>query len=155
MIAEALLTVLTSLPVCWADRGVPANEKASQLEVIAAALLARTQDPSELAYLTSIAYHESRLCIAVHAGRVRGRGRGLFQIEPGSRRVPPFTGLSFEATEHAAGEALWMVRHSHQCGSTPADRFTAYAGRECEKYWPSLRSRVALWYSVRARLTAI
>ncbi len=151
---EALLAVLLSLPVCWADRGVPANEKASQLATIAGAMVEHTSDPTELAYLTSIAYHESRFCLAVHAGRTRGPGRGLFQLEPGSRRRPPFTGLSADATAHAAGEALWMVRHSHQCGESPEGRFTAYAGRACGTAWPTLRSRVALWYTVRARLTA-
>ncbi len=152
MIAEQVLAALLSLAPCYADRNAPEGAKATQLAYVARAVASEAGNVDEAAYLVAIAWHESRLCLDVHAGNVRGPGRGLWQIERASRRVPPFTGLDEVSTRHAAHEALWMVRHSHQCGAGPAAVFTAYAGRACGVKWPTLSARVATWYYVRSLL---
>lgn len=147
-----MLAALQALPGCWADRHAPEGAKATQHAYISRAIAAKAETVDEAAYLVTIAYHESRICLNTHAGLARGRGRGLWQIECASRRLPPFEGLSYEATEHAAGEALWMIRHSWQCGNQPKDRFTAYAGRACGVSWPTMAARVRTWYWVRGML---
>lgn len=153
MLTEALiLAALQALPPCWADRAAPEGAKATQLAYISRAIAAEAETVEEAAYLVTIAWHESRLCLDVHAGLSRGHGRGLWQLERGSRREPPFEGLSEADTRHAAHEALWMVRHSWHCGGAPAARFTAYAGRACGSVWPTLVSRVRTWYWVRGML---
>lgn len=99
--------------------------------------------------MLTIAVFESGLCFRVHSGARRGgQGRGLWQLEPGSNRVPPFTGLSLEDTSHAAGEALWLWRHA-RCGRRPglAARFAAYAGLGCGRTWAGAapRARFMTW----------
>lgn len=102
----------------------------------------------EAAALITIAESESALCADVHAGSRRGwSGIGLWQIEPGSNRRPPFAGLSLEDTTHAAGEALWLWRHSWQCGPDLVSRFKAYGGRPCPVAWlgGGARARLYRW----------
>jgi hypothetical protein len=138
-----LLPLLLSLPVCVYDRSVDPELKASQLMIVADAIEAVTDDPEEQAALVTIAWFESRLCLHVHSGAVRGgQGRGLWQIEPGSNRVPPFVGLGPDATEHAAGQALWLWKHA-RCGRRPglAARFGAYAGLGCGRLWAGAAPR--------------
>lgn len=123
-----VLAFLISLPVCVADRPYP-EAKAAQLATIAEAIELATPEPEERAALVTIAWFESRLCLAVHAGGARGgSGEGLWQIEPGSRRQRPFAGLEAAATEHAAGQALWLWRHSAPGSTSLPARFRWYAG---------------------------
>lgn len=154
--ASTVLRVLLQLPVCWADRDEPPAEHAARFEVIATAI-ARAAEPTRnpvdtAAMLIALGYRESRLCRAVHAGHRRGGvGEGLWQLEPGSRRVRPFSGLSLEATEHAAHQATWLITHSYSCGARPAQRFTLLAfGRCAPGSWPTQRERVqTYWWAVR------
>lgn len=126
-----VLPVLLELPVCVADRGQP-EAKAAQLHMVAGAIEEATADPSERAALITIAWFESRLCLRVHAGELRGGlGEGLWQLEPGSRRRPPFAGLGSSETAHAAGEALALWRLGRCAGRPLAARFRAYAGLGC------------------------
>lgn len=144
MIDVAIAAYLISvLPMCRADLELPLETKAGQLAVAAEAIATVAETAEEAVWLTAIAYHESRFCYRTHAGgsSVRGRGRGLWQIEKGSRRLPPFEGLSLAETTHAASQALWLVRHSYQCGPSVKDRFTAYAGQPCDTNWPTLHAR--------------
>jgi hypothetical protein len=72
---------------------------------------------AEAAALASIGDHEGRWCWAVATGRIKGGpGEGPWQLEPGSHRKRPFSGSDVASLSHAAGEALWLWRHSWQCG---------------------------------------
>lgn len=148
--AYAIHAALLALTPCWADRDD--SRKAGQLETIAVAIATVASTVDDAAGLIAIANSESKFSLRVHAGLTGGRGRGLWQLELGSRRKPPFVGLSLADTTHAAGEALWMWRHSWQCGRTLAARFTAYAGRECDTVWPTLHERVNTYYYARGRI---
>ncbi len=143
-----LLALLLALAPCYADRAVEPSLKRAQLATIAAAIEANTTDPAEQGALVSILTHESRACLAVHAGRKRGgHGRGLWQIEPGSHLEPPFDGLGLAATTHAAGQALRLWRLSAVCGRWNLEkRFGLYAGLGCSS-WPGAapRARLARW----------
>lgn len=149
-----ILSFLTSLPVCYADRHLDPRAKNAQLETIATALSQTAKDESEAALALSVAWHETRLCLEAHRGGkgVRGRGRGLFQIEPGSRLPRPYEGLSQEETTSASRSAISLLRRSYQCGPSVGDRLTAYAGRPCGLTWPTLSSRVRFYYWAYSRL---
>lgn len=148
-----VLAFLIALPVCVADRPHP-EAKAAQLATIAAAIELATPEPEERAALVTIAWFESRLCLAVHAGRVRGgTAEGLWQIEPGSHRRRPYAGLSELATEHAAGEALWLWRHAGNCRSGLPARFRGYAGLGCgPSSWKGAAPRAAFMWRTLAYL---
>jgi hypothetical protein len=149
--AAAILAALVMLPVCWDDRREEARSERLQ-DVATAIDVAASGDDGLAALLVTVGYHESRFCRSAHAGGRRGRGEGIWQIEAGSRRQRPFSGLGLAATTHAAGEAAWLLRHSWQCGSGPAARLTAYAGRTCGEDWPTLRERVATYWWALTRL---
>lgn len=148
-----LLPLLLSLPVCVADRKEPELKRA-QLETVAMAIEAATPRVDERAALVTIAWFESRLCRAVHAGSKRGgSGLGLWQIEPGSNRHAPFAGLDEDATEHAAGEALWVWRHAGPCAVSLPARFRWYAGLGCRpSSWTGDGPRAAFMVKVLRKL---
>lgn len=148
-----VLAFLIALPVCVADRPHP-EAKAAQLATIATAIELATPVPEERAALVTIAWFESRLCLAVHAGSVRGgSGEGLWQIEPGSRRTRPFAGLGGAATEHAAAEALWVWRHAGPCAVGLPARFRWYAGLGCRpSSWRGAEPRAAFMVRTLAYL---
>jgi len=151
---QQVLHILMSLPVCYQDRHLPTDVKAGQLQTVASAIASEAVDKSEAAYLVSIAWHESRLCLATHAGRHPGRGRGLYQIERASGAPSAgtgYVGLSLPETVNATRAALHMLRHSYQCGQRPRDRFTAYAGRPCGLVWPTMLSRERMYYYLLGR----
>lgn len=149
----SVLVFLMSLPVCVADRG-DLELKALQLQTIAAAIELATPRADERAALVTLAWFESRLCRAVHAGSVRGgHGEGLWQLEPGSRRQRPFAGLGEAETEHAAGQALWLWQRSRCRGQGLPARFRVYAGLGCEpSRWKGAEPRARFMGYVLASL---
>ena len=154
--AGPILQILLQLPACYEDRNDSSYPE--RMAIIAHSIAAVSDNDDEAATLVTIASFESGLCRAVHEGRKRGGpGEGLWQIEPGSHRVPPFSGLSFEATEHAAGEALWLWRHSFQCGPSLESRFKGYGGRSCSEAWTgaSRRARFAGWLTQKLKSLAL
>lgn len=145
----AILTILLALPICWQDRAEP--DHGLRMARIARAIAAQSVDVR--AQLIVVGYYESRFCEAVHAGRKgTGRAAGLWQIERGSRRPGPYSGLSDGETLAAAESAAWLLEHSHRCGHTDAAILTAYAGAPCGSDWPTLSARVKLLRWVRGRL---
>jgi hypothetical protein len=151
-----VLPFLLSLPTCVADVGSPVKE--AQLAVIAQAIEAATPRLEERAALITLAWFESRLCLAVHSGaRLGGDGEGLWQLEPGSRRERPFSGLGAAETEHAAGQALWLWRRSHCRGQGLPARFRVYAGLGCApSSWAGAapRARFLAWVAAELRRPA-
>lgn len=148
MLLAPILAALLSLPPCY---GEPRDT--ARLELIARAIAEASSTVDDAAGLLTIGYHESSYCEAVHSGKRKGgHGVGLWQIEPGSRRVPPFAGLSYEETRHAAVQALWLWRRSRQCGNEPARRFASYAGILCDSNWPGSAPRVRLFLWVKRRI---
>ena len=150
--AARVLDLLLRLTPCWADRGEPPQERLQRFTFIATAITdtsnATPRPLDNAAMLIALGYSESRLCKAVHAGTKKGgHGEGLWQLEPGSRRKRPFSGLSLEETVHAAGQATWLIRHSFSCGSTPERRFTQLAFGACrENGWPTQSTRVSNYW---------
>lgn len=130
MIAGPLIAFALSLPPCYAERSDP--QRVAHVTLIAEAVAAVAETPADAVGLLTIAVHESALCWSVATGKKHGGdGWGPWQLETGSRRQKPFIGDDLPSLTHAAGEALWLWRHSWQCGVTPAGRFTAYAGLPC------------------------
>lgn len=154
MIAPGLiLNVLLRLPVCYQDRAEVGY--LDRQHVIAQAISSVAETPLEAAALVTILRFESGGCFSVHAGhRKGGPGEGLWQLEPGSHRSRPFSGLSFEATSHAAGEALWLWRHSWHCGPSWQARFTAYAGLSDCRVWTGATPRSKLLGWINHSLTS-
>lgn len=140
--AAAVLRVLLALPVCYGEEPDP-----ERMVVIAESIAAVSTTRDDAAGLLAIGTAESAWCESVHAGRKRGGlGVGLWQLEPGSNRRPPFAGVSLDATTHAAGEALWLWRHT--------TRFGAYAGLGCRS-WSGARRRAGLYVWFLGRLGAL
>jgi len=140
MSAAAVLAVLLQLPPCYAERNDPLRP--AHLGILAEAIEAATPELPEQAALITILEFESAGCWSVASGRRRGgRGVGPWQIEGGSNRTPPFAGVTLEPLAHAATQALWLWRHSWQCGGSLTARFTAYAGVRCSTLWRGARAR--------------
>lgn len=157
MIATAhVLAVLVSMPPCWADRDVAAETKAAQLSTIADAVAQASLGRLDMAaYLITIGYHESKWCLAVHAGERRGgQGEGLWQLEGIHHGDGARSGLSPEDTVSAAFLATAQLKRSRQCGREPAAVLTASVGRPCSQAvtgWPTLASRVrGYWWAISA-----
>lgn len=143
--AWPVIAFLLLQPPCY---GEPADPE--RLVTIGQAVAAVSDTRDDAAGLVTIAVHESALCRSVHSGARRGGpGVGLWQLEPGSHRQPPFAGLSLADTTHAAGEALWLWHHSHQCGHGLRARFAAYAGLPCGSKWAGAASRARFYGYVR------
>jgi len=137
-----VVAVLLSLHTCAREPHTPAY--VARLTMVGESIAVVSDAPDDAAGLLSIWYYEGAGCEDVHAGTVKGGdGLGPWQIEPGSHRVPPFAGLSREATTHAAGEALWLWRHTRRCGSLER-RFGAYAGLGCRS-WSGAAKRANLF----------
>lgn len=153
MITTALvLAALNAQPACWRDRHADQEVKQAQYSWIAEAIATAanaTRDDYEAreraAYLIAIGYQESRWCLDVHKGlRRTGYAHGLWQLEGADKLGRgPLEGLSREATINAARVASEAIDVNEQCGSNPAARITAYAGRVCGADWPTLRARVS------------
>jgi len=113
---------------------------------VAYAIAEVAESVDKAAKLITVAYKETRLCIAVHSGEHRGPGRGLYQLEGQQRRHKgPFVGLDYEATLRATQVASYVLDHSYQCGRSPAAIFTAYGARPCGSDWKTLRERVRMY----------
>lgn len=151
-----VLALLLRLPVCWQDRHE--TERTARLETIAEAIASaanETTRPRDTgAFLVSLAWHESGLCRAVHAGERHGTGEGLWQLVPLSKREPPFSGLDPESTAHAAGEAAWVVTHSYLCGPSIKSRMIVYitGGSGCPSDWLTAAARVRTYWWAYGRL---
>lgn len=148
----AVLYAMSALPPgCWQDKGDP--RKPEQLENIAHAIAKASPTPRRAVFLITIAHWESRLCLHVHSGEHRGRGRGLWQLEGQEKRYPgPFVGLTPEETGNAAWVASKIIGRMVHCGLEPAAVFTAYAGRKCGTDWPTLAERVVTFEKVQKKL---
>lgn len=158
MYEATIQTILVSLAPCYAEtRPGPWYEspevRLARLALVAKAIgsVARTID--DVAGLITIAEFEAGYSLRVQAGAIPGLGRGLWGIEPGSNRLPPFEGLGLDATTHAAGEALWLWRHSYQHGANPEARFASYAGLS-QAHWSGAapRARFFRWVAYRVVL---
>jgi hypothetical protein len=148
------LALLLAVPTCWSERDDPL--RAERLAVIAEAIDGATGLQHERAALVTIGMHESSFCWSVASGRVRGgSGTGPWQIEPGSRRKPPFAGTDAASLGHAASQALWLWRHSWQCGRGAADRFRAYAGLSCGSKWAGAAQRARFYGWAVGRLQSV
>lgn len=147
-LAAKVLSLILSLPTCYRETPQP-----DRLAVIAESISTVSNTPAEAAALVTIAYHESAFCESVHSGRRKGGpGEGLWQIEPGSHRPRPYSGTGRAETEHAAGEALWLWRHTAGC-ATVSKRFGAYAGLGC-RTWPGATRRERFYWWASSVLTA-
>lgn len=141
-LAVAVFLAILSLGPCKRE---PLD--APRLALISQAIATVSANTDEAAALVTIGWHESNFCRDVHDGTRRGypSGQGLWQIEAGSHRVPPFYGLSYEATEHAAGQALWLWRASAICGDA-RKRFGLYAGLGCRSWSGAIPRANLYWY---------
>jgi hypothetical protein len=160
-LVAGVLELLQHTTPCYADRMVPPAHKAAQHHMIAhattiAALPSR--DPVDTAaMLYAIGVQESGAwCLHVHSGAHGGRGRGLWQVEPGSNapQLGPRTGVTAEATATSAIAAAWVLQRSWHCGWRPEARITGYAGRACNTEWPTLSQRTRRYWWALARLRA-
>jgi hypothetical protein len=149
MVSSALiLSFLLRLPTCYKE-----DPDINQLDLISQAIAINVDTISEATALITIGTFESAWCKKVGSGKRKGgSGAGYWQIEPGSHRIKPFAGLSLEELTHAAGEALWLWRHSHQCGSSIKARFTGYAGVKCNVQWSGAIKRTNFYYWAYAEL---
>lgn len=157
----SLLFAMQGLAVCYADRQDP--RKQAQLETIAEAITVATERTrwrgdrvSLAALLLTIAYHESKLCLDVHAGK-RGMNGALtlWQLERGSRLTGYRAGLSLEDTISAAVAAATLLARSFQCGSAVDGMLRAYAGAKCGVEFPTLRARVRTFHYLRSRMARV
>ena len=145
MSLAAITALLLSRPPCYAERNDPDRVAHVTLQAEAIAAVSRTID--DAAALASIGDHEGRWCWSVAIGHKKGGpGEGPWQLEPGSHRSRPFSGNDLASLSHAAGEALWLWRHSWQCGPSAEARFRAYAGLPCDSKWSGAASRSRLYY---------
>ncbi len=133
--AAIILATMQLFPSCWVERHDV--RKAEQYETIAQAIAVEARDSDEAAAMVAIGYSESRFAISVHTGARRGPASGLWQLEGRGR----FVGLGLDDTMRSARAALWMWRHSWQCGPAFEQRITAYAGLPCSTRWGGLRIR--------------
>ncbi len=130
--ADVVFAVLRKQPACWRDRNVPPELQYEQYAAIATAIAAASSTPEQAAYLLSIGWHESRWCLDVGSGARRGGdGEGYWQLEGRGHAAGARSGLSVDATKSAALLASAAVQRSYQCGSTPSQVLTSYAGRPC------------------------
>lgn len=144
ILAERVLALLLSFPPCWAERDDP--ERVVHLAIEARAIANVSRSVDDAAGLTSVLNAESAGCWSVATGlKHGGAGYGPFQLEAGSRRSPPFVGDNEVDLTHAAGEALWLWRHSWRCGHEPAARFRAFAGLPCKSTWPGAGKRARVY----------
>lgn len=171
----AILSVLSSLPVFHEDVG--SSDKSSQLEEVASAVYQTSirvrwgGDRRELAaLLLTIAWHETRLSLRIHAGDCkplecdRGRSLSLFQLQARSLSNPVFwpalrvrtpESTLFSALE--AGRALSRSRNLCRSLYRSGDDWVpytlgAYAGRGCSRSLPDMDARVSTYRRVRIRL---
>lgn len=141
--AAIALAAMQALPVCWVERDD--SRKPEQYDTIAQAISAEARDDDEAAALITIGYSESTFALRVQTGELKGKASGLWQLEGRGK----FVGFGLADTQRSAHAAVGAWRHSWQCGSTFADRITAYAGRACGTVWPGLETRVARFRYVR------
>lgn len=145
MTAAAIIGLLLSRPPCYIERNDPDRVAHVTLQAEAIAAVAATAE--EAAALASIGDHEGRWCWDVATGKRKGGpGEGPWQLEPGSHRPRPYSGADVASLSHAASQALWLWRHSWQCGPSAAARFRAYAGLPCDSKWDGAAKRARFYY---------
>lgn len=174
MIAESVLAWILSLGVYSRDKTPElADRKAEQAAIVADAIATATEEVAgwpgpkrELAaILTTIAWHESRFSLDVHAGRCRprecdpdshgrARARGLWQIwrpyKMPDHEWELLAGLDPESTRFSAVVAARIVvRSRRMCRSLekrvdwPRLTFSAYHRNACLGESRTLPARVA------------
>jgi len=174
---EYVLAALASLPVFVEDRGAErAAAKVIQFHHVALAIddASRAKgwpgsDRELAALMLTVAWHETKLSLRIHAGTCRrwecdrGRARGLWQMhaEATSSTIAwhALTGIDPASTRLAAAEAARaLVRSRRMCRSLEAHgiswvemTLTGYAGRGCRGYLVDLPARVQTFH----RLTAV
>lgn len=159
--AATLYEVMTVLPVAVADRDDP--RKQDQLYTIAVAIeraIPQTKWPQNdlaalAAYFVTIGYHESRFRLKIHEGVKRAHSYGVWQVTPHAYKVKrtDLIGLTQYETDHTAVIVGRAISTSWNCGSSPADHFTAYyGGVPCKKDWRTLKERVSTFWYVRAMI---
>lgn len=138
---------MLALAPCYSERNDP--HRVEHVSLLAEAIDSATSKQDERAALITIARFESGFCWAVASGRVKGGpGEGPWQLEPGSRRPRPYSGTTLPELKHAADQALWLWRHSFQCGPSLEARFRAYGGAPCESSWSGARARAGYFFFV-------
>lgn len=159
--AATLYEVMNALPVAVADRADP--RKQDQLYTIAVAIeraIPQTKWPQNdlaglAAYFVAIGYHESRFRLKIHEGAKKAHSYGLWQVTPHAYKVKrtDLIGLTQDETDHTAIIVGRAISTSWNCGSSPADHFTAYyGGVPCKKDWRTLKERVSTFWYVRAMI---
>lgn len=137
------LAILLAFAPCYLERSDP--DRLAHVAIQAEAMVAVAESSDDIAGLITIAEHEGRLCWSVATGAVHGgNGWGPWQIEAGSRRPGPYFGSDLPSLTHAAGEALWLWRHSYHCGHSLEARYRAYAGLQCQSMWAGANSRARM-----------
>ncbi len=149
--AGPILLAIWALAGCYQDRN---DERVpDHLARIAYAISSEARDVDEAAYLVTIGKNESNFCIGVQEKYTHSGGWSTYQLEGWRGKFPgPFVGLNYSEIHNATYAAVRVLRHSHQCGHKPEDILTAYAGRECGTIWPTLKTRVATYWYVRATI---
>lgn len=144
--ARIVIALVRALYSCAGPQDV------SRLDTIGEAIASVSHTEEDAAALLAIGRWESGFCADVHSGaRKGGLGEGLWQLEPGSRRTRPFSGLDRASTEHAAEQALYLWKHT-RCADLDA-HFGAYAGLGC-RAWNGSARRTATYYWALAQLRA-
>ncbi len=159
--ASTIYEVLLTLPIAKDDINDP--RKQDQLYPIATAIeraVPKTKWPENdkvglVSYFVAIGYKESRFALKVHHGVPRAHSYGIWQVTPWAYKVKriDLIGLSQTETDHTAEIVGRAISTSWNCGSSPADHFTAYyGGVPCNSDWPTLKERVRLFWYVRGTL---
>lgn len=155
---EAIHSAIVRLPVANTDRNDSYKEE--QLRTISRAIEKVTQEVkwpdndrvSLAAYLVTIGYHESRFSIKIQEGVKRAHSYGIWQVTPWAHKATraQLIGLTQKETDSAALIAATAFSKSWNCGSSPADHFTAYyGGVKCGEKWKTLDSRVRTFWWIR------
>jgi hypothetical protein len=148
MLAGVVYAGLVSLHGCYADRHD--SRVPDFIATEAYAIAAEVRDVDEAAALVSILYHESSNCIRVQTKYTRSGAYSVFQLEGKRHLYPqPFLGIDYVPFHNAVYAAVDVWRHTHNCGHSFRDRMTSYAGRACGTDWPTLSSRVNMYWHLR------
>jgi hypothetical protein len=141
------VSIIASGP-CWAERG-PAQ--LDHLERVAVAVSEEADDVDEVAALVAIGRSESAFAMSVQANS-RGPALSDWQLEGHSGLPGPFWGLGLDRVQNAVHAALYVWRHSWQCGPRLEDRFRAYGRGVCAPM-PGIAVRVQRFWAARAVMT--
>ena len=120
------------------------------VERVAVAVSEVAESVDDVAALVAIGRSESAFAMSVQANS-RGPALSDWQLEGHAGLPGPFWGLGIDRLENAAGAALYVWKHSWQCGERLEDRFRAYGRGSCSPM-PGLAVRVQRYWAARAIL---